>query len=41
MVDVGGTTALHTGSEKSCRMKLGKIRLEKMIGSFENSEREK
>ena len=41
MADVGGTTALHTDSEKSCRVKLGKKTLGAMIRGFEKSEKEK
>ena len=41
MVDEGGTTALHTGSEKSCRVKLGEKTLGAMIRSFKKSEKEK
>ena len=40
MADVGGTTALHTDSEKSCRVKLGKKTLGAMIRGFEKSEKE-
>ena len=41
MADVGGTIALHTGSNKSCKVKLGKKTLRAMIRSFEKSEKEK
>ena len=41
MADVEGTTALHTGSEKSCKVKLAKKTLGAMIRSFEKGEKEK